>query len=102
MSTIRVIFGTNGDQGVIPVIYELIRSYRIGNIEVEASMDLLYDLVNPTIEFNGIRITLDYFTDDEIRDQIMKLIRGEIYSQRSPKSPVIRDDKVISDGVFAS
>ncbi|BCS92136.1 hypothetical protein L3N51_02177 [Metallosphaera sp. J1] len=102
MKTIRVIFGINGDQGVIPMIYQVIRSFQVQNLRVEVSMDLLYDLMYPTIEYDGIRTTLDYLSDDEMREQIMKLIRGEISIQRSPKLPVFKDDKVISDGVFAS
>ncbi|MEM0063938.1 MAG: hypothetical protein QXM10_02165 [Metallosphaera sp.] len=102
MNVLKVTFGTHGDRGILPILYALKASNAVSNLDIQIDIDLLYDSFSPTIEFRGVKITLDYLTEDEIREQVMKLLRGEFYPQRSNKHTIIRDDKVISDGALAS
>lgn len=89
MNVIRVIFGTNGDQGVLPILYQVIGGNE-SRFVVQVDIDLLYDYLFPTIEFNGARMTLEYLTEEEIRDQIIRLLNGEFYPQRALKYPIHR------------
>ncbi|QKR00038.1 hypothetical protein GWK48_06290 [Metallosphaera tengchongensis] len=103
MSTIRVIFGLNGDRGILPVIYEVTRSTGFKDkFNIKVDVDLLYDSLYPSIEIDGVKVTFDYLSDEDAREQVKRLIKGELPTQRSPKVSSPRDDRIFSDGVLAS
>lgn len=102
MREVKIIFGPYGDNGVTSLVYEVINSlpnkYEI-NVNIETN--LLYDYLFPTIEINGRRVVFDYFNEEEAKEKLRRLIKGEIVEDSRAPKIILSRNNVLSDGVVA-
>jgi len=102
MHTVRVVFGLQGDEGLLNLLYEVVRGIGNKNYDIEVETDLLYDLSSPTLEIDGRKIVLEYYDENEAKEQLRRLLRGENVMQGTPKLRMHSKDGILSDGVRAS
>lgn len=102
MHTVKVIFGPYGDNGVTSLVYEVINTLpNKYDINVNIETNLLYEYSSPTIEINGRRVIFDYFTEEEAKEKLRKLIKGEMVEDTRPSKIKFSQDNILSDGVVA-
>jgi hypothetical protein len=95
---IKVIFGIYGDNNILPLLYEVTRSFN-GKIGIDIETDLLYDYEYPTLEIDGKRIIFDYSNEEEAREKLLKLIKGEIVKGRNSKRILPQERYIFGNGV---
>ncbi len=98
MAMIKVIFGIYGDNNILPLLYEVTRSFN-GKIGIDIETDLLYDYEYPTLEIDGKRIIFDYSNEEEAREKLLKLIKGEIVEGRNSKRILPQERYIFGNGV---
>lgn len=102
MHTVKVIFGIQGDEGVLHLLYEVVRGFGNRNYHIEVETDLLYDLSSPTLEVDGRRVVFEWHNENEAREQLKRLLKGENVIQGALNRRISGRDGMLSDGVIAS
>jgi len=54
------------------------------------------------LEIDGRKIVLEYYDENEAKEQLRRLLRGENVMQGTPKLRMHSKDGILSDGVWAS
>ncbi len=98
MAMIKVILGIYGDNNILPLLYEVTRSFN-GKIGIDIETDLLYDYEYPTLEIDGKRVIFDYSSEEEARNKLLRLIKGEIVEDRNSKRILPQENYIFGNGV---
>lgn len=102
MYNVKVIFGPYGDNGVTSLVYEVVNTLpNKYDINVSIETNLLYDYSSPVIEINGRKVIFDYFNEEEAKEKLKKLIKGELVDDTRPSKIKFSQDNIFSDGVVA-
>ncbi|EZQ04769.1 MULTISPECIES: hypothetical protein [Acidianus] len=102
MPTIKVIFGPEGDNGITFLLFEVVKTLpNKQSISIDVETDLLYQYNSPTIEINGKRTVIDYFSDEECKEKLHRLIKGELIEERKTKKIYKTNDYIFGEGVPA-
>ncbi|AWR94316.2 hypothetical protein DFR85_06620 [Acidianus brierleyi] len=97
MAMIKVIFGTYGDNNILPLLYEVVRSFKV-KIGIDVETDLLYDYEYPTLEIDGKRVIFDYSSEEEAKEKLLRLIKGEIMEGKNTKKLLSQENYIFGNG----
>lgn len=100
MPSIKVIFGSYGDNGVTSLLYEVIQSLpNKYDIKIDVETDLLYDYSSPMIEIDGRRILFDYIDENDAKVKLSKLVKGELIEDHKPFKIFYSQNGIFGNGV---
>lgn len=71
---VKVIFGPNGDMGVLKTIYDFQKMYKFS---VDMEFDILYGSYYPLIQIEDKYIQLEGYSDEQIQDILKNIFNNK-------------------------